>query len=280
MQPKTNGTAKTIWSMALSFLICLLLFLGSNLLILLLTAKPEHIVQIAIQSDYYTLLTGEIRESLYDLGDISGLEHSVFHAVVTTQRVEEDSDAYLSGAMVGKTVVPDTAALSAAFRNAILAGSDQAKQKQGNAAFVKALRSFSDQCAAAYKQKIAIAGLPEAGRAVAKLRQAGAAAAVGIILLTALLAAVLYGIQSWKHRFLRYLSYSFSGAAAMLLLFPGVLWALGFPSRLGLTAQSLFTMVRQLAASIFKGQLVCAVVFLLLFVLMLLVRRKVTRGVE
>lgn len=278
-QEATREGANRAAGMVLSFFISLLIFLLCNTLVFSLTlGSSRTVTQAMLRSHYYDNLTAELRAKLYEYGDVSGLPHSLFDSIVSTQRVMSDSHNYISAALLGRTDAPDNAALSLNFQQAIYQYSDKAKAQKNDPSFQKNVKSFADQCAALYSSGIAITGLPSAGRALVRLKSMALILAVVLAVLTLVLTIVLYVIQTWKHRFVRYLSYAFSGSAVMLLVIPLFIWANGIIMRVGITSRALFLLCRELFSSVLTGQLICVGTLAALFLLTLLILHRITHG--
>lgn len=241
-EKRTRSRKEKICSALLIFAVCLLSFFLTNFAALFKTAlDPQTIKGALLRSDYYENLTAEVKNTLYDYGDVSGVPHSVFDQIVTVSLVTQDSHAYFDRCLSGLGGAVDTAAFRKALRQSLDAYNNQKGYTEETVpGLQKNVNAFISACADVYEKGVEITILPATGRLLKRLNTASAVILAGLCLLLAAYVFRLYRMHKWKHRFFREMVYAMSGDVLMVLVIPATLTLLHTAERMGIGAKSLY----------------------------------------
>lgn len=242
-----------IISFLLGFILCLIMFLLNVLLIFQFTiGNFSNISKTLVSSNYYKYLTQEIKTKMYEYGDVCGIPHNVFDNVITESRVSKDSYQYFNNCFTNKQNNINSSLLTKDLNYKILEYSKtnntaQTTPEQLN----KNVTVFVQQCIATYYDTINIPYLTVVGGMVAKSSQYINAVIVILLLLFAIGMVCLYFIQSYNHRFWRYIVYTLTGSALMLIVIPIYIFNSRIISRLGFNQKSIYYLLNNLLTNMF-----------------------------
>lgn len=268
-QSNNKSFLRKFFSLIICFVLCLTVFLLSLLIVFKMTVGNENqINNTLISSKYCAFLTQEIRDKMYDYGDVCGIPHSIFDKVITENIVLNDSRDYFNNCFSNKPSAINYNSLSNDLTNKI---NDYSKTINTSKTTPNQLKEniavFVQQCITTYNDSISIPFLPVIGGMVVN-SSAWITLAVIILLLLFIIGLIfLYSIQIWSHHFWRYLVYIFTGSALMLLVMPVYVFINKIISRISLNQKSLYCFINSFFTNILYFFLIIVFILIILAVL-------------
>lgn len=254
-EDKQKRNKKKIVSYILSFLMFLLLLAASLCLFARTSFMDANYVDKVISNSQYThQLAAQLQEQMADWGAVSGVsDAAIFSDIVTEERIFQDTQKYFQGAMTGSGTV-DTKALEGELYQAIY---DYAQKGDTSQVSEKELKSNIEHlvqlCADGYRQSLAVVLIPQIGNVFYKAGRFVDIAFAACLILIAIVIAMLYKINHFFKRTLRYTIYALT--SVVVIWWASIIWvqATGIISRIALTSQPLYTLATDFMNTMLKS---------------------------
>jgi hypothetical protein len=234
---------KKLISLVLSFILSLFIVVVCILLIVKVTFLNEGYLREQITKSQYTEnLINEINKTFISYGIVSGFDEKFFTSVLTVDRVKSDIYYDVGRLYSGSTKKVDTKSFSDHLYNLLI----ENVKKRGfelNDEVDTALIYLTDTCTQTYKDNVGIPYVTQAHTYIAKFNKVIDLAIGGMLALCVFTMIILYMINPWKRRKIRYYMYAVGGSFFMLLM-PSlfVLYANKI-DKIGISGKSLYFLV-------------------------------------
>lgn len=276
--PLLSRVKSVIYSV-MAFLLSLILFVLSFGIMLEATMlNPDFIINNMNSSNYFADKSDEIRRSLTDLGYASGLEEGFFDDFPDELMINEDTCDYLKNYYSGQGLFVDTTSFKQSLNEALDIYIDEKELGQVNS---QSRENLVNKAAAIYRSSLEIPLFATLSAYFITLKNVMPFVIAGIIVMGLIICAIIIFTNKWKHRAVRYICYSFSGAFLTVGVVPAVVLLSGKISQINLESRALYQLFVQCTNSIFIALLFCAIFFLLialgLFFLYRSLYKKVSR---
>lgn len=260
----------------LSFLLTLILFLLSVCTVLEATLfNPEFIFDNMNSSNYFIDKSDEITTSLIDLGYASGLDEKFFDDFIDEVMLCDDTREYLDNYYSGNGAKIDTTDFKQSFNAELDKYIQENNIKNVNG---KSRDKLVNKAAQIYRFSLEIPLFSRLSAYFLTAKNAMPFILVGLVVLAGVICVVLIFANKWKHRGVKYICHSTSGAFLALGIIPAYLMITGKISHLNLDSRALYNMFVQSANSICIAVLFISLFFLLVSVgLFFLFRRMYKR---
>ena len=260
----------------LSFVLSVCLFLVTVCTVLMMTVFNQgYIYDNMNSSNYFIDKSDEIVVSLTDLGYASGLDEGFFDNLIDEVMVNRDTLEYLETYYSLKDSNADTTNFEQQLNEAITAYAEANNiknvDKDGRSVLIK-------EAAKIYENSIEI---PYFGRSFPYFKAAKQAlpfVIVGLVVLSAVICAVFFKVNHWKHRVVKFICYATSGACLSVLVIPVYLLITGVINHINLSSRALYNMVIELSngfeMSMIFASLLLLIMSIALYIKYYMMRRK------
>ena len=262
----------------LSFLLTLILFLLSVCTVLEATLfNPEFIFDNMNSSNYFIDKSDEITTSLIDLGYASGLDEKFFDDFIDEVMLCDDTREYLDNYYSGNGAKIDTTDFKQSFNAELDKYIQENNIKNVNG---KSRDKLVNKAAQIYRFSLEIPLFSKLSAYFLTAKNAMPFILVGLVVLAGVICVVLIFANKWKHRGVKYICYSTSGAFLALGIIPAYLMITGKISHLNLDSRALYNMFVQSANSICIAVLFISLFFLLVSVGLFFLFRRMYQKVS
>lgn len=209
---------KKIISLILSFILSVLIAVMSIVVIVKITFLDEAFLRKQITASQYSEnLIKDLEKSFTSYGIVSGFDSEFFKEVLQSESVKTDiyhevSFLYGSGTKrASKTEFNEKL-------NSIILKDVQARGFEINESVQEALLYLSNTCTEDYMSSIEIPFMSSAKDIITKLNNLTTYAVSLLLFLSFVVVLIIYFLNSWKRRKLRYYIYSVAGAFLMIFV--------------------------------------------------------------
>lgn len=260
-----------IVSIVISFILSFLLFAD----IFLIIAKIQLFNQTSLvtsmdKTNYYGQLASEIEDDFVSYGLASGFPDNFFECIIDLDTIKYDVIEQTERMFTGKYSSFDKSEMYNFMYDSFI------KYANNNNYTVtdkidKNIKYLANTCAEHYVECIDI---PFASYISPYLPKLSKFCLYGIICCSIgvlICIAVLFMLQSWKHRSIRYYIYSLTTAGLMLFIFPIIIYASGKITKIAVLSQAMHHLIVMflqtfLNVFFFAGAIVAIIIGILLFV--------------
>lgn len=235
-------------------------------------------------SGYHVKAAEYTKNSISDLAFTGGVPAEIFGSIVTPERVKTDIYNIFDYAYEGSQYSIDSKQLKSEFLNAVktYASDNGIELTEETEAGISHL---ADLCTETYLDCINISGM---NTVIGALKQPVtfmrfAIAGAGLIALISIV--MLFLVNKYRHKFLRYTAYAFSGSFLMLLSVPGYFLVSKPYTKLNISPDYLHSFINSFLddtlKTILAGAAVIAVIYIiLLFLINYFKKRAIKKGIK
>lgn len=194
-----------------------------------------------MDNDYYRYTLDYIEDQARYYTLPTGIDPTVLEGVFSIDEVRNDVDGMLSGKLNGSGYNPKTDAMSKRLSDNVyrMFAADGVAIAEGSSAD-EIVTSYVDEITSIYKEAVTMPGIDMIVRVREEFRQWYVVGLVTFVALSAVLIASIVRLHHYKHRALRYISYSVGGASLMGFVLPLILLLSGFYKGLSLSPQHFY----------------------------------------
>lgn len=268
-----------------SFILCVSLFLAASAFVVKSTVLNKNFLldQLSI-SGYHVKATEYAKESISELAFVGGVPSDIFDSIVTTERINADTYKLFEKAFDGEQYSIDSAALEQEFIDVIENYASE-NAMEINEETQSNIQHLAEQCTQAYLNCINIAGLNTVIGALKQPIAFMSFALAGAFLSILISLIMLYLVNKYKHKFLRYIFYALSGATLMLTVLPAYLLITRPYEKLNISPNYLHSFINSYIGDTLKTVLGAAAVFLVLLIAVFILisffkKRAVRKGIK
>lgn len=270
---KVKSRIRSVVFCILSFVLSLCLFSLSVCTMLTFTLfNKDYIFNNMNSSNYFIDKTDELKVSLTDLGYASGLDSTFFDGFIDEVLISNDTSDYLEAFYSFENKSADTTN----FENVLNEQISEYAQEKNIKVNDKARKTLVEKAAKIYRNTIEI---PFFGTVFPYMKSAMKVMPFiigGLVLFSAIIIFVFFKAGRWKHRTLRYICYSTSANFLALIVIPAYLYFSQIMTKINLASRAFYNFVQYTTNSFIIMFLVCAILFLLISIA-LLIRHNVVR---
>ena len=244
-------------------------------------SKDFLINQLSI-SGYHLKAADYTKNSISDLAFAGGVPSDVFDEIVTPERVKTDIYNIFEYAYDGKQYSIDSEKLNSEFLEAIKNYASE-NNIEITAETETNISHLADLCTQSYLDCINIAGINTVIGALRQTAKFMGFAIGGSILIALISIIMLFLINKYKHKFLRYIAYALSGNFLMMTVIPGLLLLTKPYVNLNISPDYLHSFINSFLDDTLKMMLVGAAVTAVLYIIVLVLvghfkKRAIKKG--
>lgn len=244
----------------LSFLISLLLFLLACALVLQGTLlNPDYLRKQLNESHYYENALAEVENEFSSYASASGFDQKLLDSALDISDLQLSVNQSLNQ-IYGEESEPGGTADFQSKLDQILTRNAESRGAALTEDSKKSLLLLAQTCSDTYLQEISFPYAKELAEIVGKIKTGLRLPSLLLLVLAAALVWVLFRINRWKHRALRYCIYAVSGTMLMLAAFPAYLLLSGRIGQVAILSKSLYSLTVSCANGILTLFLECAAV--------------------
>ncbi len=237
---KSKNDLRPVGYCVLSFFLAVILFLLTICVSLKVTLfSSEYMLQTMATKDYYQQVTEELRGQLDSLSHASGLSTEFTDSFVDSIDIREDIVRYVNSFYKGTSSVIDTTSFKQKYRAAIDAYIEE-NNEDGIEVKESAIEYLVNEAADIYSNSIEIPFFSVLANYVVKLSSPLTITMIVLVVIGAVLAAIMFLTNEFKHRGYRYLSYAFLSAAICNSVIAGIIMVTKVFSKVNITTRSLY----------------------------------------
>ncbi len=259
---KKHGSSKVkgVLFCLLSFILSLTLFMISILVVLEATAfNSEFILDNMNASDYFIDKKDEIKTSLKDLGYASGLEESFFDDLFDEVLLSNNTQKYLKDYYSGVSKKVDTTEFKQIFNAAL----DEYIKEKGLTDVSESAREYLvNHAATIYYRSIEIPLFSVISSYLLTAKKVTPIIILGLLLFAAIIVAILFVANKWKHRAVKYCCYATITSFLTLGIIPAAAFATGIINKINIPSRALYNLFVRCANNVMLAFLFCALMFL------------------
>jgi hypothetical protein len=276
-----NEKAEKMASILISFLISLFLFLFACDLILQCTLlNPNYFRKQLSESHYYENALEEVENEFSSYASASGFDQKLLDSALDINDLQLSVNQSLNQIYGEGSEHVGTTDFESKLNRILTqnAGSRGVSLTEENK---KSLQFLAKTCSDTYLQYISLPDTQELAEAVEKIRAFLKLPSIFIPALIAVLAAILFRINRWRHRALRACIYAVLGTMLMLAVFPAYLYLSGRIGQVSILSKSLYELTVSGANGVLtmflEFALVAAAIAAILCLLYYRFRKKVSK---
>lgn len=271
----SNKIVKKLLYGVLVFILAGCIVSGSMTALVRFTAFEGGFLNDALNnSNYYTDLCNEITDDLMDIGDASGLDKSFFEGFINEVFVREDVQDYVNKFYAGEKLTVDTRHFDESLRKAIESYIQTKRIKSGD--YSKSnINYFVKEATKIYSRNIELKYFDILQKLVSEYSFKLTVILIISAVVAAVICAVMFFTNEWKHKAVRYISYSVGGSALFILLIPLITFASGVIGRITIISRSLSDMYTTCLNSIMIDMLVVAGVLFVIYAALIIIHNKI-----
>ncbi|MDR0920960.1 MAG: hypothetical protein LBM95_01075 [Lactobacillales bacterium] len=276
---KHNSLPKNLPRLMLTFIGTIFLFLFLILLSIRVTLFNEkHMESVANKTEYYTKLTGEINKDIagYALG--SNVPEEVLKNAVPVETVEANVKNYFKAAYNPgvKYEITGTAELKTLIVDKI---NTYAKQEGKEVQSVESVNKLGDELVDIYASYVRLPFLVEFGQKITKYKNTLTMMTATMGVLWGLVsAALLVSLRGYKHRLMRFSSYSLIGAGLMGIGVPAYLLVKDIFANVGIQSPAMYQFLTSYINSFLWMFIIIGLVLVVLGIISAILSEKTRRG--
>lgn len=241
-QSKTRDTVSIVFGFFLSLFVALFALL---VVLRFFVVSPQGVLRSVDDSFYNQVLEYvEQQSNYYTLP--SGIDPHVLDGVFEVEEVRRDVNGSIEAAFAGQEYTPNTNAarerlaqrLNAAFAADGVVVNGGATQAE----LAEVSKTYTDAIMEIYNNAVKMPGLDAVPTVNGYMARYGLIAIAVCALVCCLLVFLIVRLHHHVHRAIRYVTYSVSGAALMLLVVPLAMYASGFYKGLSVEPQYFYTL--------------------------------------
>lgn len=241
MNSKVRHKVRHIIYGIISFVLSFVLFLFSFAIVLQSTIlNPSYIMDNMNASNYFVDKRDEIKESLVNLGYVSGLDEKFFENVVDEVTIHDNTQAYLNSFYAGEEAKIDTTAFKQKFNSELDSYISKNNLKVANDGSREYL---INQAANIYAAALRIPLFTTLSAYLIALKNMMPLIIGGLAVLVAILCVIIIFTNRWKHRAVRYICYSTSAAFLTVGIIPAVLLSTGYMSKINIDSRAFYNLL-------------------------------------
>lgn len=239
MKHRTKKSAsRNAVSLVFSFFLALTMLLIMVLLALRIGVVSRVGFVSVLDNDYYQYTLDYIEDQTRYYTLPTGIDPTVLDGVFTIGEVKNDVDGMLTGKLNGSGYNPKTEEMSKRLTDNVyrIFTADGVSVAEGSSAD-EIVTSYVDEIMGIYKEAITMPGVDVIVRIRDEFKQWYVVGLITCVALSAVLIASIVRLHHYRHRAMRYISYSMGGAALMGFVLPLILLISGFYKGLSLSPQ-------------------------------------------
>ncbi len=218
-----HSTSKHILSCIISFILSILLTMICYTLGTYFGLFNKALLLDAMnKSSYYESVNEYTLEQAEDLAIPAGLDSSVFKDVFSLENTYREGKAYLEATLNGTSYVIDTSSIRDSLSSNITSYAD-INDISYDADNSQSIDEFIDRVCELYSANLAVPYLSYYKGLKTSFTKVIIVGVPLLLVLSIFAAFLLTRLDNWLHRALRYIAYSFLGAAVMTAIAPGIL---------------------------------------------------------
>lgn len=270
---KVKKTTRSIVSIILSFLLAVIFTAGSILVGVYIGFLNENrIIDGLNYKDYYSGVENKFYEKITDISTPMGIPESVVSGIVESETIHQDVKNYVVAAVNGQTFVISTDTLKANLETNVRTyfislGWELSAEQEAT------LPEYTQIVADEYVSLVKVPFVEHFAQAKDMLRKIILIALPIIAVLTGLCVFLLLKMQRWKHRGVRYVTYSTFSAMVMVAL-PGIAALIsGFYEKINISSEYLYNALVKFISNGLWVFIYLAIVWLVISVSLLFIIR-------
>lgn len=277
MNRKTKSRIRAAICCVFAFLISLLLFFASLLLVTDSTVLQESYARKSMEeSSYYQQLTMEIRNHLQGYSDATGIDKEFFSECVEELQVRDAVSQELDSLYQNKASTLGAEQVKKDFYTKFEAYA-QSRNMELTEETRAALQYLAGVCAEDYISAVSIPFLSTFSLLVQKLDGIALKALLALVVIIVILIAYFFFVNRWKHRAVRYLIYALSGGFLLVLSLPAAVLLSNKIGQIALVNESAYGFAVNYLNGIFYMMLIIAAVLAVLIAVLAIVYRTMRK---
>lgn len=235
-----------------------------------------------LDNDYYQYTLDYIEDQTRYYTLPTGIDPTVLDGVFTIGEVKNDVDGMLSGKLNGSGYNPKTDEMSKRLSDNVNRAfvADGVAVAEGSTAD-EIVTSYVDEIMGIYKEAITMPGIDIMVRIRDEFKQWYVVGLITSVAISAVLIASIVRLHHYKHRAMRYISYSMGGASLMGLVVPLILLVSGFYKGLSLSPQYFYHFgVSLISRVLILFMIGAGVLFALMLIMIAIATRMRTNAVK
>lgn len=256
---------RTVISSFIAFVLSLLLCaLAASTCLSHTIFNAEFVMSRLEKADFYAKTADTITDNMESLGIPGGIPAEVFDGLVTKDMVEKDIVNGITAAFEGNSSYQlNVSPLKEELNRRFIAYAESQNLTITEEA-QEGLDTLVEYCAADYRQQVTIPFTETFGQIRMMFAKGYNAGVVIVAIICVLLVVFLFSIRRYKHRALRFLVYSFWGAALMTGAFPAYVLIGKTYERIHLSPEHVYNAFVGLINTCISGLLIgCGVLFVI-----------------
>lgn len=248
----------------MAFILSLVLFtLSFGVMFEATILNPNFIINNMNSSSYFIDKRDEITQSLVDLGYASGLKEEFFDGILDELMIYEDTCDYIESYYSGESTLMDTTQFKQNFNEALDKYIEENKIQNVNS---ESRENLVRRAALIYSSSLEIPLFSSLSVYLISLKNIMPYIIAGLVAVGLIICAVVIFTNKWKHRAVKYLCYSFSGAFLSVGILPAIVLMSGKISKINIASRALYNLFVKCSNNIFIVLLFCAIFFLIIAV--------------
>lgn len=264
-----RSTSRNAVSLVFGFFLSLVLLLLTLLCVMRVGVVSQAGFLSVLDNDYYQFTLDYIEDQARYYTLPTGIDPSVVEDVFTREEVEADVNGMLAGKFSGSGYNPKTDNISERLSNNVyrVFAADGIQIAEGSSAD-EITSAYVDEIMGIYKNAVTMPGIDAIVRVRDEFTQWFVVGLVVLVAVAAVLMASIVRLHHYRHRALRYMAYSFGGAALMASVLPCILLVSGFYKGLSVSPQYFYHFAVSLVS---RSLVLCMAGGGVLFALMLVI---------
>jgi hypothetical protein len=272
MSRKSSSRIKNVLFVVLSFVLSLVLFGLSLSVVLEATVfNSDFILENMNSSNYYSDKKDEITLSLTDLGYASGLDESFFDGIVDEVMLNANTQEYLQNYYSGEGTKIDVTQFKQVFNSAL----DTYIEDNSIESVDGTSREYLvTRAATVYERSLEIPLFSKISAYFLKIRKAMPFVIAGLILFAAIIVAIFFVANKWKHRAVKFCYYACAAAFLALGIIPLTALVTGQFEKVNITSRALYNLFVNCGNSVMIAILFCSLLFLVIAFALFFLHKK------
>ena len=217
---KKNRTVIKTTSIIFSFFVSIFVFLSAVFLIFNSSIfSYRYAVNHLTKSGYYTTLAKEIETEFISLGAASHFDSSLFENIIPKECIEDSVNQYVNSIYSGSDSAVDTTKIRSTLHDAFIKYANDNNIDLTNET-TAAIMELEDECIQIYSDYVGFSFSSQISDYLVNSKTTSYTLATIFIILSLALMVVIYIINFWHHKAIRFYIYAISSSILMLIPIP------------------------------------------------------------
>lgn len=277
MEKSTKHKSRILICTVFSFFISIFLSILSITVILYSTVlNPDFLIDNINSSNYYKELKEEINQDLISYGAATGFDKDFFNGYLTTDMLRIDVISSVRKFYNMNAYTTSKLKFEDGLYNGFINDLRQ-RNIEVTPEIEKSVKALADVCITKYKKYTQMPYSENISPILTKVQFVSNIIFWACVAIIAVLIALIYFMNKWKHRAIRYYIYAVSASALMILFIPSVVFFSDKISRISLSNVYLYNLINSYFQDLLF-QFLQIGLFILAILIILIILYNRTRG--